>query len=93
MRVIRGDCADVLPETVKEDDCVILDPPRSGCDERVLRAAARAEKIIYISCNPPTLARDVKILTDSGFGIKTLRPYDMFPASCHVETLICLERK
>ena len=93
MRVIRGDCADVLPETVKEDDCVILDPPRSGCDERVLRAAARAEKIIYISCNPPTLARDVKILTDSGFGIKTLRPYDMFPASCHVETLVVLSKK
>ena len=72
---------------------LILDPPRKGCDERVLEVAKSAgfEKIIYISCNPQTLARDIKHLADS-YRIEYVQPYDMFPNTRHIECLISLAR-
>lgn len=93
METVRGDCAEVLPRLITgEESAVILDPPRSGCDERVLHAAAGAKKILYISCNPPTLARDVKILVDEGFSIVSARAYDMFPGTAAMESLTILQR-
>ena len=73
---------------------LVLDPPRKGCDESVLAAAAEAaySRIVYISCNPATLARDLKFLLSRGYTITSLRPYDMFPQTMHVETLAVLER-
>ena len=73
---------------------LVLDPPRKGCDESVLAAAAEAaySRIVYISCNPATLARDLKFLLPRGYTITSLRPYDMFPQTMHVETLAVLER-
>ena len=100
--VINGDAAVKLPEAVAsleadEEAAVILDPPRKGCDERVLKAISSlnvSHTIYYISCNPATLTRDVKILLSSGdYALSTPVPYDMFPQTKHVETLVVLSRK
>jgi 23S rRNA (uracil1939-C5)-methyltransferase len=68
---------------------VIVDPPRKGCEEDVLRAIAAASvpRIEYVSCNPATLARDAKLLAGEGYGIERVSPFDMFPRTGHVETL------
>lgn len=73
---------------------LLVDPPRKGCDVAVLSAAAEAEfqRIVYISCNPATLARDLKFLTDRGYTLTLLQPYDLFPETMHVETLAVLEK-
>lgn len=73
---------------------LILDPPRKGCDGQVLQCAlsAKFDRILYISCNPQTLARDLKILREE-YCINSVVPYDMFPQTSHIETLICLKRK
>ncbi len=68
---------------------LILDPPRKGCDKRVLDSATGFEKIVYISCNPQTLARDLKILARSHV-IDCVKPFDMFPQTSNVETLVVL---
>ena len=73
---------------------VILDPPRKGCDMPVLQGLLKAQpvKIIYISCNPATLARDLATLKQN-YIISLIQPYDMFPNTSHIETLVCLDRK
>ena len=74
-----------------EPDVVILDPPRAGCDRGLLEAAAGAgpSRIVYVSCDPATLARDIKILAELGYELKEATPVDMFPHTGHVET-VCL---
>ena len=76
-------------------DVVILDPPRSGCDASVLEAVVEAgpERIVYVSCDPATLARDVKILGEAGYGFVEATPVDMFPWTGHVETCVLLSHK
>lgn len=73
---------------------LLVDPPRKGCDVAVLSAAAEAEfqRIVYISCNPATLARDLKFLTDRGYTLTLLQPFDLFPETMHVETLAVLNK-
>ena len=71
---------------------LILDPPRRGCDREVLESATGFDKIVYISCNPQTLARDLNILSKS-FEIDSIQPYDMFPQTSNVETLVVLSKK
>jgi 23S rRNA (uracil1939-C5)-methyltransferase len=72
---------------------IVLDPPRSGAKniERDL-AAFKAEKILYISCNPTTLARDLAGLTKEGYSLRTVQPIDLFPQTFHVETIATLAR-
>ncbi|MBQ8749153.1 MAG: 23S rRNA (uracil(1939)-C(5))-methyltransferase RlmD [Clostridia bacterium] len=97
---INGDCALILPTLVedlsKSEDNIslVLDPPRKGCDEKVLEAItlAKPNEIFYISCNPSTLARDLKKLTTS-YDIEFIEPYDMFPQTKHIETLVRLKLK
>ncbi len=76
-------------------DWIILNPPRRGCDEAVLREIAKKmpAKIVYVSCNPRTLARDVLLLLEyaPGLRMRTLEPIDMFPQTAHVETIALLE--
>ena len=86
---IVGDAVKVLPRIVEPADVVIVDPPRAGCDKKVLEtfAAMKPEKIIYVSCNPATLARDLKILDDLGYRAKKIQPVDMFPFTSHVESV------
>ncbi len=74
-------------------DCVIIDPPRQGAPGLALALAAITRKrLVYISCDPATLCRDLAELTDAGFSIKRLQPVDMFPQTHHIETVVLLER-
>ena len=86
---IVGDAVKVLPKIFEPADIVIIDPPRAGCDKKVLEtfAAMQPEKIIYVSCNPATLARDLKILYELGYQTKKIQPVDMFPFTSHVESV------
>ncbi len=86
---IVGDVVKVLPKINDYADIVIVDPPRAGCDKKVLEtfAAMRPDKIIYVSCNPATLARDLKILEELGYKTKKIQPVDMFPFTSHVESV------
>ena len=76
-------------------DIVILDPPRGGCDEKLVRfvAGLSPKRIVYISCNPKTLARDVVIFREEGFDTDTVYPVDLFPCTGHVESVVCLTRR
>ena len=73
---------------------VILDPPRKGCDRKVIEALLKLmpERIVYVSCNPSTLARDLKHLTEGGYEVKAVQPVDMFPHTAHVEAIILMTR-
>ena len=88
---LQGACEEVLPRLVAQGlrpDVVVLDPPRRGCEEAVLRAAAQSApaRIVYVSCNPATLARDVRRLDGLGYRLAAARPVDMFPWTGEVET-------
>ena len=76
-------------------DVVIFDPPRAGSDEKLLRhvASLSPRKIVYISCNPATLARDMVILKEVGYIGDVVTPVDMFPGTGHVESLVCLQKQ
>lgn len=89
---IIGDAVQVIPQLFKSGvyaDVVVVDPPRAGCDRKVLEtfAAMNPAKIIYVSCNPATLARDLKILSELGYITKKIQPVDMFPFSTHIEAV------
>ena len=70
-----------------------MDPPRAGSDEAFLSSAVKLapKRIVYVSCNPETLARDVKYLTKHGYEAKECRPFDMFPFTGHVECVIMMQ--
>src|SRR5690625_2006927 len=76
-------------------DVIVVDPPRKGCDEALLQAMINMQpkRIVYVSCNPSTLARDLRILEDGGFKTEEVQPVDMFPQTYHVETITLLQRK
>ena len=77
-------------------DVVVLDPPRKGCAAALLSYLADSlspEKIVYISCNPETLARDAKLLVEKGYEMSTVTPVNLFPLTHHVESVVCLSRK
>ncbi|MBR0074976.1 MAG: class I SAM-dependent RNA methyltransferase, partial [Synergistaceae bacterium] len=75
-------------------DCVVMDPPRDGCDRNVLEAVNNfgVRKIIYVSCNPATLARDCKILSQHKYKLESIKAFDMFPQTAHVETVAELKK-
>ena len=75
-------------------DIIILDPPRAGCDERLVRfvSTLNAKRIVYISCNPKTLARDVATFRNLGYNTDMVYPFDLFPMTGHVESVVCLTR-
>ena len=91
--VLPGDAARVLDE-VGPADLVLVDPPRTGLARGIVRAlvAARPRRIVYVSCDPATLARDARSLTESGFRLVAAHPVDLFPQSFHVETVACFDR-
>ena len=76
-------------------DVIVVDPPRKGCEVDFLQAMIDMEpkRIVYVSCNPSTLARDLKILEDGGYETKEVQPVDMFPQSMHIESVTKLEKK
>lgn len=84
-----GDAAEFFKNETRKFDAVILDPPRKGCTKESLDEAFRLSKetIIYVSCNPATLARDLKILTEKGCRVECIQPFDMFCHTYHVENV------
>jgi 23S rRNA (uracil1939-C5)-methyltransferase len=88
-----GDAARVLPE-LGAADVIVVDPPRSGLSDGMAEALAGtgARRIVYVSCDPATLARDVKRLRASGFSLLRATPVDLFPQTFHVETVAVLDR-
>jgi 23S rRNA (uracil1939-C5)-methyltransferase len=81
-------------ELTQKADVVVLDPPRKGCDEKLLATLVNMgpKRIVYVSCNPATLARDLKYLAENGFEVSEVQPIDMFPWTGHVETVTCITK-
>jgi 23S rRNA (uracil1939-C5)-methyltransferase len=86
-----GKVEDVLPDLESAPDAILLDPPRPGCAPEVLEAIAhfRPTVVVYVSCNPSTLARDLRVLVDAGYALDHVTPLDMFPQTGHIE---CVSR-
>lgn len=83
-----------MQKSGKSYDIAVLDPPRKGSDKEALEIISKlTKKIVYVSCNPSTLARDVKILHELGFRLKSLQGADMFPFTHHIESIACLEKQ
>ncbi len=97
-----GRAEEVLPEYCGNSICdagayadvIVVDPPRKGCDSVLLDTIVKMqpEKIIYVSCDPATLARDVKMLCGSGYEVKRVRAVDMFPMTVHVECVVLMSK-
>ena len=101
-----GKAEEVLPEYYKEyekthngetahADVIVVDPPRKGCEESLLQTIVdmQPEKVVYVSCDSATLARDVKFLRAKGYELKDVTPVDQFPHTVHVETVVLLSHK
>ncbi|MBQ8306402.1 MAG: 23S rRNA (uracil(1939)-C(5))-methyltransferase RlmD [Blautia sp.] len=93
-----GKSEDVLPEQYEKTgeyaDVIVVDPPRKGCDETLLSTIIRMqpERVVYVSCDSATLARDLKYLCERGYELKKVCPVDMFPQTVHIETIVLLQR-
>ena len=93
-----GKAEEVLPQKYEEEgvtaDVIVVDPPRKGCDPSVLSTIARIrpQRIVYVSCDPATLARDLKYLCGEGYRLERACPVDMFGMSGHVETVVLMSR-
>ncbi|MBF2600957.1 23S rRNA (uracil(1939)-C(5))-methyltransferase RlmD [Listeria seeligeri] len=93
-----GKAEEVIPTWYKAGivaDVLVVDPPRKGCDEKLLQTilAMKPKKVVYVSCNPGTLARDMKILSDGGYEANQVQPVDMFPMTTHIEAVTVLNLK
>ena len=82
-----------MAEKGKRADVVIMDPPRTGSDEAFLSSVVRLapDKVVYVSCGPETLARDLKYLTKHGYRMKECTPFDLFPFTKHVESVVLMQ--
>lgn len=92
--LLEGRAEDVLPALDLRADAVVVDPPRAGCAPEVLQAMADsgASRIVYVSCDVATLARDVARLGELGYALRAVQPVDMFPQTSHVECVALLSR-
>ena len=96
-----GAAEDVLPTKYEESagsmraDVIVVDPPRKGCDQTLLATivAMEPKRVVYVSCDPATLARDLKYLQENGYEVKKVQAVDQFPQGVHVETVCLLSRK
>ena len=93
-----GDAVDIMPRMFKQGvrpQVIVVDPPRAGCAAKVLEtfAAMEPERIVYVSCNPASLARDLAILAELGYISREIQPVDMFPHTYHVECVAMIERR
>ena len=93
-----GKAEEVLPEQFEKNqvyaDVIVVDPPRKGCDEKCLETIVKMapKRVVYVSCDSATLARDLKYLAERGYELVQVRGCDMFPWTTHVETVCLLSR-
>lgn len=96
IRFFKGDAGEFMEAAAEEEerpDVVFMDPPRAGSSEQFLRSLIKMspKTVVYISCNPETLARDLRFLTkNSPYRVRKIQPVDMFPHTEHIETVCCL---
>jgi 23S rRNA (uracil1939-C5)-methyltransferase len=85
----QGPVEDILPDLIVEPEVVLVDPPRTGLHKKVIHSliSMQPSLLIYISCDPATLARDSKLLIEAGFTVQKFIPFDFFPQTYHIETL------
>lgn len=94
-----GKAEEVLPGKYREDgvyaDVIVVDPPRKGCDEKLLATMVQMqpERIVYVSCDSATLARDLKYLCGEGYRLERVCPVDQFPMTCHTECVVLIQKK
>ena len=93
-----GKSEEIIPELIEKGivpEVIVVDPPRKGCDIKLLEAIGKAKpkRVVYVSCDPSTLARDLKILEEKGYKTEKVQPVDMFPYTSHVETVCLMSRK
>lgn len=94
-----GKAEEVLPEKYEKEqiyaDVIVVDPPRKGCEESVLDTMVQMEpkRIVYVSCDSATLARDLKYLCERGYEMKKVKAIDQFPQTVHVETIVLIQKK
>ena len=83
-----------MAEAGEKADVVIMDPPRSGSTEEFMDSIAKmgAKKVVYVSCNPETQARDLGVLVKAGYKVKRIQPVDMFPFTGHVECIVLMSK-
>ena len=93
-KFIKGTCEKIVPDLEEQFDVVILDPPRTGCKPELIEALIKktAKRIVYVSCNPATLARDLALLVKAGYNVAEVQPIDMFPQTSHVECVVRIYR-
>ncbi len=96
---IVGLAEEVIPHKFEKEgikaDVIVVDPPRKGCEESLLKTIVEMapKRVVYVSCDPGTLARDLNYLTSNGFKVVEVQPVDMFPQTGHVETIVRIERE
>ena len=93
-----GKAEEVIPRLYQQGqnaDVVVLDPPRKGCDQKLLDTIIemKPKRVVYVSCNPSTLARDLKYLEKNGYKTIEIQPVDMFPHTMHVESIVSLKKQ
>lgn len=98
IKFIQGDATEFMVEAAKQKvdvDVIIMDPPRSGSTETFIKAAVslKPKEIVYVSCDPHTQVRDLKLFRKLGYDFKDVYPYDMFPFTSHVETIVLMSKK
>lgn len=93
-----GDAVEIMPRMLENGirpDVIVVDPPRAGCERHVLETFVKMapERIVYVSCNPASLARDLAVLAEYQYVVREIQPVDMFPQTYHVETVSLIQRK
>jgi len=92
IELYQGAAEEVLPKLEMQPQVVIVDPPRAGLDEQVIQAllGMTPDQIIYVSCDPTTLARDLRKFVDAGYILQKIQPFDLFPQTYHMECIVSL---
>lgn len=95
---IVGKAEEAFPMLMKKGirgNKVVIDPPRKGCEKEVLNAIVNLnpERIVYVSCNSTTMARDIKVLVENGYEVRKVQPVDMFPHTAHIECVVLIEKE
>ena len=93
-----GKSEEVIPELIEKGikaEVIVVDPPRKGCDIKLLEAIGKTkpERVVYVSCDPSTLGRDLKVLNENGYETLEIQPVDMFPQTSHIENVVLLCRR